>query len=158
MKNKVFSFTRSYDPSTTQQALRILLSMGISRDQIRVLGPSEASERNSLNPPEMKSNAFSGANWGALAGLGMGGLIFVVPKFIWNYAYEDLLAVVGTVIFIGVGVSIGTLVALRLSRRKSGNHLIGPDEQGVFVTVHEGQEEQLNRAKDEFSRYESVKA
>lgn len=158
MKNKVFSFTRSYDPSTTQQALRILLSMGISRDQIRVLGPSESSERNSINPPEIKSHALFGAFWGALAGLVMGGLVFVMPKFIWDYAFEDLLAFVGTVIFLGVGVSIGILVALRLVRRKSGDHLVGPDEHGVFVTVHEGQEDQLKRAKDEFSRYEYANA
>lgn len=152
MKTKVYSFARFYEPSKVQDALRILTSMGISRDQIRVLFPTDAAKRNSLNPPDVKRFALRGALLGALVGLLLGGAIFVVPKYVWDYAYEDLLAAVGVVLFLGVGICVGILQALMIVRRQSGDHLIKADEHGIFVTVEDGEVEKLNRAKDEFER------
>jgi hypothetical protein len=152
MKTKVYSFARFYEPAKVQEAMRTLLSAGISRDQIRVLFPTDAAKRNSLNSPDIKRFALRGAFLGALAGLLLGGVIFVVPKYIWDYAYEDLLAAVGLILFLGVGISVGILQALMIVRRQSGDHLIKADEHGVFVTVADGEEEKLNRAKDEFER------
>lgn len=158
MKNKVYSFAKFYDPNKIQDAVRALVSAGIPRDQIRVLSPTEAAERNDINPPEMKHNALIGALLGALGGLFFGGLIFVLPKFLFEYAYENELAVVGAVIFLGVGISIGVLHSYMFDRRKGGEHVLKKDEHGVFVTVHEGQEEQLNRAKDAYNRMDFANA
>jgi hypothetical protein len=43
-------------------------------------------------------------------------------------------------------------------RRQTGEHVIGPAEHGVFVTVNEGDEEKLHRAKDEFERFDFAHA
>ena len=158
MKNKVYSFARFYDSSKIQDAVRVLLSAGIAREQIKVMSPTESSKRHSLNAPDFKKYALIGGLVGALGGALLGALMFVLPKFIWEYSYENELAVVGFILFIGVGLSIGVLQALMLVRRESGDHIIGPDEHGVFVTVQEGEEDKLNRAKDEYNRLDFANA
>jgi hypothetical protein len=109
MKNKVYSFARFYEPSKIQDAVRILLSAGIPRDHIRILSPTSTAERSSLTTPDAKRLALKGGLWGALAGLLLGTLIFLLPKYIWDYPYESGLAVVGMVLFLGVGISVGVL-------------------------------------------------
>ena len=159
MKNKVYSFAKFYEPSKIHDAVRVLLSAGIAREHIRVLSPTKAAERNNINPPDIKRGIFKGGLIGALAGLFFGALIFVLPKFLFDYPYENELAIVGQTIFLGAGTAIGILQFLMLARRQSGDHVIGPDEHGVFVTVHDNaEEERLNRAKDEFNRLEFANA
>jgi|GEM_PF-4275580 len=158
MKNKVYSFARFYDPSKIQDAVRVLMSAGIAREQIKVLSPTKSAKRNNVNAPDIKRFALVGGLVGALTGILLGGAIFVVPRFVWDYAYEDELAVVGIVLFLGVGIVVGVLQALMVVRRQSGDHVIGPNEHGVFVTVSDGEEEKLNRAKDEFNRLDFANA
>jgi hypothetical protein len=138
--------------------VRILLSAGIPREHIRILSPTSTAERTSLTTPDAKRLAVKGGLWGALAGLLLGAVIFMLPKYIWDYPYENGLALVGMILFLGVGISVGVLQALMILRRQTGEHVIGPAEHGVFVTVNEDEEEKLNRAKDEFERFNFVHA
>ena len=160
MKNKIYSFAKFYEAEKIQTALSALISSGIPREQIRVITPTDnqAAARNNVNAPEQKLFAMRGIGIGAVVGLILAGILFITPKFVWDYPYENMLAVVGTVLFLGVGMVVGTLFSYQLARRRSGDHLVGPDEHGVFVTIHEGQEEQLNRAKDAFDRLDFARA
>jgi len=158
MKNKVYSFGRFYDPAKVQDAIRALLKAGIPRAQIRVLSPAPQTERNNFNGPEQKRFAWIGLLAGSLFGLAVGGILFILPSFLFDYSYKTGLAVVGTVLSVLGGASAAQLIAMGLSRRRSGDHFVGPNEHGVLVTVHEGQEEQLNRAKDEFDRLDMARA
>ncbi len=161
MKNKVYSFAKFYDANKIQDAVRALVSAGIPREQIRVLSPNDkdAVKRNNVNPPEMKRSALMWAVLGALAGVFMGGLIFVTTSFLLDYAYKKELALVGGLIFVVVGIAIGVIQSYGNARRTSGDHLIGPDEHGVFVTlIDESQEVQLNKAKDAYDRMDFANA
>ncbi len=147
MKTKTYSFARFYDAAKVQDALAVLLSAGFPRDHIRVLAPTEAAQRNSVNNPDVKRLALRGAWMGFVIGAILGAIIFVAPSFIWEYRYENMLAVVGMIIFLGVGTVVGILQALMLMRRQSGDHVIGPNEHGVFVKIEDGEEQKLERAK-----------
>ncbi|NJM09740.1 MAG: hypothetical protein HC883_02250 [Bdellovibrionaceae bacterium] len=158
MKNKVYAFGKFYDPAKVQVAIRALLMAGIPRAQIRVLSPSPHNDRSNVNSKEQKHFAFIGLFAGFLFGLIGATILFIIPSMIFDYAYKYELAAVGTVFSVLAGASAAQLISLGSSRRRSGDHLIGPNEHGVMVTIHEGQEEQLNRAKDEFDRLDYANA
>lgn len=150
MKNKNYSFGRFYDPAKVQDAVQALLTAGFTRSQIRVLSPAPQNDRNNLNAKEQKRFALIGLFAGSLFGLTIGLILFVMPAFLFEYPYKWGLAVVGTVCCLIGATFASQLISLGSSRRRSGDHVIGPNEHGVVVTVHEGQEEQLTRAKKKF--------
>lgn len=155
MKTRAYSFGRFYDPQRVQAAVSSLLNAGIPREQIRVLSPSDHSEdRNGVNGRDQKRLAWIGLGIGLAGGLLVGFCLFVMPGLLYDFKYETLLAVVGLSLTTIHGITAGPFIALRYSRRLSGEHLVGPNEHGVIVTIHDGQEDQMNRAKDEFDRLE----
>lgn len=154
MKTKAYSFGRFYDLERVQAAVGSLLQAGIPREQIRVLSPSHSDDRNGVNGGDQKRLVWTGLLLGLAGGLLVGFCLFVMPGLIYDFKYETLLAVVGLSLTTIHGIAAGPVIALRYSRRLSGEHLVGPNEHGVIVTIHDGQEEQLNRAKDEFDRLE----
>lgn len=155
MKNKIYSFGRFYDPEKVQTALTALLKAGIPRSQIHVLHPAHENTRSNNNAPEQKRFAWRGIYGGLLVGLLVGVVVFLIPAFVFNYRFETGMAIVGVTLTTLVGVFASQGVALASSRRRSGDHVIGPNEHGVFVTVRDPkQEDQLNRAKDAFEEME----
>lgn len=152
MKSKVYSFGRFYDPAQVQAALDVLLAAGIPRSQIHVLKSPPENERSNINSPEQKALTFRGICGGALAGLVGGIIVFILPAFLFYYPFEREMAIIGTFLSIVVGISIGILRAYGMARRRSGDHVVRANEQGIFVTIQDGQADRLEMAKMKFNR------
>ena len=145
MNQKTYSFGKFHDSQKAQEAVGALLSQGIPASQIRVTAPSVETIPRS-GPKRL---ALIGLVGGSLFGLLVGGIVFVVPKVVWELAYDARAAMMGVFLTTLVGVILGFIFVLgRSTHRVRPTHI----EHGVFVTVHKGQEALICRAKDEFER------
>jgi hypothetical protein len=78
---------------------------------------TDTFEHGASHPRKEMKLALIGSVVGALGGAVVFGLLFLIPTLVWEFDYEHLLVIVGTVMGIVHGAGAGYVVALRMSKK-----------------------------------------
>lgn len=76
----------------------------------------DSFENGASHPKTEKKLAWAGAVGGGLVGALVIGFIFAIPAFFWDFPFETLLVVIGTILGAINGAGAGPLITLRLSK------------------------------------------